>query len=275
MGLFSKKKRGPLGGLQRIGLDIADDLGMKQPGAGMSDPVHGSMHVVGCSALDAREMRAPCHMTYVIQADGMEAFSGEQVFELWAAQWPEPGDDLPVIFDRADPSHVDVDTTQIPNHADQAMTDAQQLAAQLNAGGAAAGAGVAAGAGGAAGTGGAAGAGGPAGILGAQFAGAQAGSITPIVIGNADPERVKAAMAKAEQALGIDLDGDGVVGGVTNPPAATPIPGAPAPTAPASTGAPAPTGGTIAALEQLAALHDRGALTDEEFAAQKQKLLAG
>jgi hypothetical protein len=178
MGLFNKKKLNPLGGLERIGLDLADDLGMKKPGAGMSDPVHGSMHVVGCSALDAREMRAPCHVTYVIQADGIEAFSGEQVFELWAAQWPQPGDDLPVIFDRANPSHVDVDTTQVPNSADQAMTDAQQLAAQLNAGGGAAGA---------------------------------------------------------------------------------------SGTAP---------GGTISALEQLAALHDRGALTDDEFAAQKQKLLA-
>jgi hypothetical protein len=32
---------------------------------------------------------------------------------------------------------------------------------------------------------------------------------------------------------------------------------------------------TVAQLQQLAQLHDSGALTDEEFASAKQKLLAG
>ena len=45
---------------------------------------------------------------------------------------------------------------------------------------------------------------------------------------------------------------------------------------PAPAPAPAPAGGeddTIAQLKQLAELHDQGVLTDEEFAAQKAKIL--
>jgi len=50
--------------------------------------------------------------------------------------------------------------------------------------------------------------------------------------------------------------------------AATEAPPAPAPAAPA-----APAGDTTAELERLAQLHQSGALTDEEFAAAKAKLL--
>ncbi|MEV7775006.1 SHOCT domain-containing protein [Kitasatospora sp. NPDC086791] len=50
-------------------------------------------------------------------------------------------------------------------------------------------------------------------------------------------------------------------------------PPAPAPAAPAA--APASMDDKIAQLQQLAQLRDQGVLTDEEFAAQKQQLLAG
>ena len=53
---------------------------------------------------------------------------------------------------------------------------------------------------------------------------------------------------------------------------------APPPPAPAAPAAAAPTGMTddkIATLQKLADLHKSGVLTDEEFAAQKAKILAG
>jgi len=53
---------------------------------------------------------------------------------------------------------------------------------------------------------------------------------------------------------------------------------APPPAAPAPAAEAAPTGMTddkIATLQKLADLHKSGVLTDEEFAAQKAKLLAG
>jgi hypothetical protein len=52
----------------------------------------------------------------------------------------------------------------------------------------------------------------------------------------------------------------------TQAPAPAPAPVAPAP-------APAATGDTTAELERLASLHQSGALTDDEFAAAKAKLL--
>jgi uncharacterized membrane protein YebE (DUF533 family) len=45
------------------------------------------------------------------------------------------------------------------------------------------------------------------------------------------------------------------------------------PPAPAAAPAPAATGDTTAELERLASLHQSGALTDDEFAAAKAKLL--
>jgi hypothetical protein len=51
--------------------------------------------------------------------------------------------------------------------------------------------------------------------------------------------------------------------------APAPAPPAPTPTAPAQASSP------IEQLKELAALHDQGVLTDEEFAAQKAKLLNG
>ncbi len=56
------------------------------------------------------------------------------------------------------------------------------------------------------------------------------------------------------------------------PPAyAPPAPAAPAPAAPAPTGG----GDLTSQLQQLAALHTAGVLSDDEFAAAKQKLLTG
>lgn len=64
-----------------------------------------------------------------------------------------------------------------------------------------------------------------------------------------------------EQALGRDLDGDGVVGGAWSAP--------PAPEGVSSEDS------QVAKLERLAALHESGALSDEEFSAANQRVLHG
>ena len=68
------------------------------------------------------------------------------------------------------------------------------------------------------------------------------------VMGNATQEQVKQAMEMAERFMGQDLDGDGVVAGAQED--------------------------VVSQLERLAKLRDQGALTEEEFAAQKAKLLS-
>jgi Short C-terminal domain len=79
-----------------------------------------------------------------------------------------------------------------------------------------------------------------------------------------DPEAAKEVMGSVERATGMDLDGDGSIGGSVPPPA----PGTPAPPPTA-----APSDDTVSRLERLAALHAQGVLTDDEFAQQKAKLL--
>jgi hypothetical protein len=115
-----------------IHLDLADALGTKVPGTGMTQPTRATMHIVGRSAQDARAMRAPCQIAYAIEAPGVPAFSGEQVFEISTNQWPEPGDTVPCLYDAANPTHVDIDWGQVQTTGDKALGDAQTLANQLN-----------------------------------------------------------------------------------------------------------------------------------------------
>jgi hypothetical protein len=72
------------------------------------------------------------------------------------------------------------------------------------------------------------------------------------------PEARDAMLGAVEEATGLDLDGDGRVRGQ-----ATPTPAA------------APQGDRLDELERLARLHASGALTDDEFAAEKHRLLGG
>jgi hypothetical protein len=204
-------------------------------------PVEGSMHVVGATAPDPSVLRAPCHITYVIQAPGVEPFSGDQVFEIWSSQWPSPGDDLPVVFDSKKRERIEIQWDKVVSNADSARLQADQLVAQLRGEGAAPG---------------------------------QLG-VTPIVIGNASSERVKEAMARAEQALGIDLDGDGAVGaaGAGVGAAGTPADAAGAPDSADPLAAPEEQGDVVSRLERIAKLRDAGALTDDEFERMKQRLL--
>ena len=170
-----------------INLDLADAVGaapdqQSDVEALKGEHVQGMLHVVSCTALDPRELRAPCHMNYVVQAPGVPAFAGEQVFEVWTKQWPNPGDDLPVIFDPRKPEKLKIQWDQLMSHADSGKLHAQELADRLNAGG-------------------------PA-ITNPP----NAPIVTPIVVGSADPEQIRQALLRAEQALGIDLNGDGKVG---------------------------------------------------------------
>ncbi|HEY2053926.1 MAG TPA: hypothetical protein VGH14_08335 [Solirubrobacterales bacterium] len=98
------------------------------------DPVEGSMHVVAATQLDPTQLRAPCTITYVIQAPGVEAFSGEKVFEIWSKQWPQPGADLPVVFDRKKTDRIEIHWDQVMTTSDSARLHADELAAQLRGG---------------------------------------------------------------------------------------------------------------------------------------------
>jgi hypothetical protein len=72
-------------------------------------------------------IKGPCHITYVIQAAGVGLFSGDQVFELGSDHWPNPCDDLPVVFDRVCIDHIQIEWDRLPTHA-------EYLKQQINSG---------------------------------------------------------------------------------------------------------------------------------------------
>ena len=77
-------------------------------------------------------MIAPCTIAYAIEAPGIPAFSGQGTFYAQTQRWPQPGTNLPVVFDAANPAHVDIDWEHAPRPIDMATGAAEQLAQQLN-----------------------------------------------------------------------------------------------------------------------------------------------
>lgn len=208
---------------------------------GMKDPVRGSAQVVSSSAPPHNATHANCKMTIVVQAPGVEPFT-KKVHELIVstAKWPYPGETLPVTVDRAKPDRVKIEWDDVATGEEVAAQQAEAMVARLRGGEGAAGD---------------AGAEGIVGQIQQLFLGAR------VVVGNvpgAGPAGGEIGLA--EQALGVDLDGDGRVG--------------PAPEGAAAAEEPdADPGDRIAQLERLARLRDAGALTEDEFVAEKQRVL--
>ncbi len=117
--------------VKRAGTGLPLALG-SAAGGGMAQPTRGTMHVVAASVMDRNAMIAPCTIAYAIEAPGIPAFSGQGSFYAQTKRWPQPGINLPVVFDAANPAHVDIDWEQAPRPIDMAAGAAQALADQLN-----------------------------------------------------------------------------------------------------------------------------------------------
>ena len=117
--------------VKRAGTGLPQALG-SAAGGGMAQPTRGTMHVVGASIMDRNAMIAPCTIAYAIEAPGFPAFSGQGTFYAQTKRWPQPGINLPVLFDAANPTHVDIDWDNAPRPVDVAAGAAQALAEQLN-----------------------------------------------------------------------------------------------------------------------------------------------
>ena len=68
--------------------------------------VEGVLHVRWCSPIDRSDVRGPCTIVYTLEAPGTEPVSAQRIFDVATAQWPHPGQDLPVTFDRTRPSRI-------------------------------------------------------------------------------------------------------------------------------------------------------------------------
>jgi hypothetical protein len=184
-------------------------------GKKIRNPVRGTAQVVGTSGLNPMATHQTCKVTLVVQAEGIPPYSTEHKCTAKAVKWPRPGMTLPVTVDRDDPSRLRIEWDEIPEAGEVHRRQADALAESLRAGG------------------------------GASV------SVQSEAYDPSNPVHAQALQA-AEAATGMDLDGDGRVGGA----------------APATAA-----GDRVAQLERLAALRDSGALTDAEFEAEKRRLL--
>lgn len=175
----------------------------------IKDGVEGQAQIVSSSSPHGSNGHAAlkmCTINLVITAPGIPAFSAEHTQLCRTARWPYAGTVLPVTVSRSDPSRYEIDFDAIPDHRETARQRAEQQAAMLR------------------GEAPASGVPGAAGMFGAgaqiQFVGGTPADLPPD------------KRARLEQVLGVDLDGDGVVGAAPPPPPTSPPPPPPPPSPP-------------------------------------------
>lgn len=204
------------------------DGGGKAP---FADAVQGTARVTAASSPQSQKgssMYKNGTFHFVLEAPGVAAFAVEVNRIQRTRHWPRPGMVLPAWISASNPQRYEIDFDAVPDWQDAARQQAEAQAAYQRGEAPAAGGFLVSGA-------------------NVQFVGGSPADLPP------------EKLAKLEQFLGVDLNGDGKVGA----PAASP--------AGATGGAPAPD--RLAQLERLAALHASGALTDDEFAREKARLL--
>lgn len=184
-------------------------------------------------------------MTLVVQAEGIPAYSTRLSTWCRVDRWPNPGETLPVTVDREDPHRLRVEWDEVVPHAERARAQEDRMAEIMGGFGSF-------------GTR-APGPGGPAPEVQTFGGPGMSGVVVNVSGGSLDDPGVAEALEMAEAMTGMDLDGDGRIGAQA------------APAAPAPEDTPAED--RIARLERLARLREQGALTEEEFAAEKARVL--
>lgn len=217
-------------------------------------PVEGTAQVVAVGAPPpAGSARATCELRLLVQAMGVPPTTVEhRERDAPADRWPAAGQTLPVVVDARRPDRLEVLWDRVPAAAPREQGPADAVATVL---------------------------GGLTGAIAGDAAALVTGATHRVITINGQPADA-GQIQDVERMTGMDLDGDGTVAGGAAPPG-TPslsslVQGALSAAGAAASGpAPDPGADRLARLERLAALHASGALTDEEFEREKQRLLGG
>jgi hypothetical protein len=194
---------------------------------GRRSSIEGTAQIVSCSRHAGEGRWQNCRMHLVVQIDGREPYAAEAHQIAPRKKWPQPGMTVPVTVDDKDPSKVKVDFDAMPTNDERARQIADEQASSMTRQP-------------------------PAGAPADLFGGVVPGQINIIGdISQVPPDK----LAKIEQMTGMDLDGDGTVGGASR-------------SANASTA-----DDRVGQLERLAQLRASGALTEAEFQQEKRRLL--
>ena len=216
-------------------------MGLKdlfKDGGKMDDPVRGTAQVVSATMHHGRGIYQMCEMQLVVQADGVPATAVAFGGLVHRDRWPFPGAVLPVTVDRADPHTVSIEWDEVASSKDRSRASAESLAAMMR------------------------------GDPSATPVGSQGGAGVPMVVNvsGADLGQLSEEQNAKLRMFGIDPDAVAAQAAAEAPPASDPgthIP--PPPNEQADD--------RLDLLERLVKLWEQGALTDQEFEAQKRQVL--
>ncbi len=222
-------------------------------GGGSGDDLRGWAQVVAASGYRGDGYLQACSMNLVIQVEGIPAYSVEHSQLCSRKKWPVPGMTIPVRVDATNPQRFRLDFDAVPDEDEQARRLAEQQAAVLRGEAPS-----------------------PAAGLGFGLAGANVQ-----FVGGSPADLPPEKLARLEQFLGTDLDGDGIIGAAASQtPAASAASASATPAEPAGSepAADAPEASSdpaerIEHLERLTRLRDAGALSPAEFESEKRRLL--
>lgn len=96
----------------------------------MDDPVPGTYELTSCSYPSADAAYSNCRMTGVVSAPAVGPVAVEHTCTAPTRKWPQPGDTLPVVVDRADPTRLRIDWDSLPSIRDRSWQDAREHAQQ-------------------------------------------------------------------------------------------------------------------------------------------------
>ena len=213
-----------------------------------ADAVDGQAQITAATGPHEHSVMSQGRFHAIISAPGVAAFPVEFNKIVRSSKWPFAGTVLACWVSQSNPQNYFIDFDSVPSHRDQARQQTAAQAAMMR--------------------GEMPGAAGSAAGIGGMFGG---GSQIQFVGGSPSdlpPEK----LARLEQMLGTDIDGDGIVGAPAAP--APPHDQAAQHASPGVSAAAADADERVRLLTQLHELHKAGALTDQEFANEKQRLLA-
>jgi hypothetical protein len=212
--------------------------------------VPGSAQVVSVSSYNGRGVYQQCHMNLVISAPNITPTAVEFSGLVHSQLWPRPGSMLPITVDPTNPSRYSILWRDIPDNRTVARSDAEGIAAALQ---------------------------GDPSSLGKLVGGGLLGGANVQVVGDVshltEDQKAKLRM------FGIDPDaliaaaknGSNVGANFTTIDATGTDLGATIANAFGASAAAADD--SVSKLERLAALKDRGVITDAEFDQEKKKIL--
>lgn len=169
----------------RTSVDGAGGVGLLDRLRGIGEPVDGQYVLTSCSMNSGGAVYENCSMEGVLSGPGLTPTAvRHSTLTAPTAKWPQPGDTLPVTFDRKHPDRLKIRWDRMPSNRERAHAAAEQQARAMAQGTPAPGAAAASG---------------PA----ADVVGAPGRSVPGTAGGGLTPEESAAALAGGAAASGL------------------------------------------------------------------------